>query len=300
MSFEINWDLLNDGVASKELASFLNSHLSSASLQQKPSFVGPISISNLSFGSQPPEIHVTDITEPFAEFYLEDVYPGGGGGGVGGGGGGNRTHLYNNKYYGSNNSSSSSRSSTASASNSHLANPESVLSWGGISNNRPVATIPLVMNTMNSSPTRIMTGLALSNPQLPSSFEPHHTAATLATIPVQRSYSSPFTGATTSQYIGTGRISESDSNESIFRNMLHQAQLLRKPNDLQVELWIKFNGNMRMTVTTELIINQPTPAFMVLPLTLTLTGFSLEANAVIAYLGDRVNFCFKEPENGQR
>ncbi|KAJ3291005.1 Mitochondrial distribution and morphology protein 12 [Borealophlyctis nickersoniae] len=52
------------------------------------------------------------------------------------------------------------------------------------------------------------------------------------------------------------------------------AQARRRESDAQVELEVDYKGNMRLVINTELIVNYPTPAFMVLPLTLTLTGFS--------------------------
>ncbi|RKO85610.1 hypothetical protein BDK51DRAFT_47829 [Blyttiomyces helicus] len=80
---------------------------------------------------------------------------------------------------------------------------------------------------------------------------------------------------------------------------LRYADARRKETDAQVEITIAYKGNMRLAVSTELIVNQPTPAFMVLPLTLTLTGFAFRATAIIAYLSDRINFCFKEPTAGE-
>ncbi|KAJ3193994.1 Inorganic pyrophosphatase, partial [Irineochytrium annulatum] len=68
------------------------------------------------------------------------------------------------------------------------------------------------------------------------------------------------------------------------------ANRMRRETDVQTEI-----RNSRISVSTELIVNQPTPNFMVLPLTLTLTGFAFTAVAMISYLGDRINFCFKEP-----
>lgn len=54
---------------------------------------------------------------------------------------------------------------------------------------------------------------------------------------------------------------------------LQYADTMRRESDAQVELEVVYKGNMRLAMSTELIVNQPTPAFMVLPLTLTLTGF---------------------------
>ena len=70
--------------------------------------------------------------------------------------------------------------------------------------------------------------------------------------------------------------------------------------DCQVELSIAYKGDMKMTITTELIVNQPTPNFMTLPVKLTLTKTSLTAHALIAYIDQFINFCLLEPEDGGR
>ncbi|CAG8564064.1 3244_t:CDS:2, partial [Paraglomus occultum] len=59
---------------------------------------------------------------------------------------------------------------------------------------------------------------------------------------------------------------------------------------------MKYEGDMRMTVATELRMNYPSSMFMSLPVRLSITGFSFHATAVIAYLQRRVNFCFLEPK----
>ena len=71
----------------------------------------------------------------------------------------------------------------------------------------------------------------------------------------------------------------------------------RDANHVQIEVSVKYKGNLRMSIITALIINQPTPAFMTLPVSLTVSGCSFEATAVIAYLGDVINFCLKSPSN---
>jgi len=44
--------------------------------------------------------------------------------------------------------------------------------------------------------------------------------------------------------------------------------------DIQIELEVVYQGNLRLTVMTELILNKPTPAFMTLPIKLALKGIS--------------------------
>ncbi|KAJ3204120.1 Mitochondrial distribution and morphology protein 12 [Entophlyctis luteolus] len=74
----------------------------------------------------------------------------------------------------------------------------------------------------------------------------------------------------------------------------HYANQMRRETDFQVEILVDYKGDVKMSVSTELIINHPTPKFITLPMSLTLTGFSFTAVAVVSYLGDRINFCFKE------
>ncbi|KAI8926660.1 hypothetical protein BC831DRAFT_455589 [Entophlyctis helioformis] len=96
--------------------------------------------------------------------------------------------------------------------------------------------------------------------------------------------------------VGGGYTSSSSNLIEDERGYVHAP---RQDTDAQLELSVAYHGNMRLSISTELIVNQPTPAFMVLPLTLTVTGFSFEATAVIAYLGYMINFCLKEPLNGE-
>jgi mitochondrial distribution and morphology protein 12 len=66
--------------------------------------------------------------------------------------------------------------------------------------------------------------------------------------------------------------------------------------DVQLEIGIMYKGDLKMSITTELIVNQPTLQFMVLPLHLTLTKTHFKTTAIIAYLQNRVMFCLKEED----
>ncbi|KAJ3274511.1 hypothetical protein HDV01_002639 [Terramyces sp. JEL0728] len=63
---------------------------------------------------------------------------------------------------------------------------------------------------------------------------------------------------------------------SYYNNSEDDTMIPRKETDAQVEISIAYQGDMTMSITTELIVNQPTPGFMILPLTLTLTKTSLK------------------------
>lgn len=93
----------------------------------------------------------------------------------------------------------------------------------------------------------------------------------------------------------------------------NEMELPRGEMDVQLEVAVRYKGNMLLKIATELIINQPTENFMALPITLTVTALSLSgglllglggtmeeadvvafsAVAIVAYLSDRIIFCLK-------
>ncbi|KAL6298617.1 mitochondrial distribution and morphology protein 12 [Sparassis latifolia] len=65
-----------------------------------------------------------------------------------------------------------------------------------------------------------------------------------------------------------------------------------QPN-LQMHLHITWNSNLRLTLTTSLLINYPSPMFMSLPIKLSVTGLLFTGEVVVAYEGARrrVHLC---------
>lgn len=64
------------------------------------------------------------------------------------------------------------------------------------------------------------------------------------------------------------------------------------PN-LQVHMHITWHSNLRLTFTTSLLINYPSPMFMSLPIKLSVTGLLFEGEIAVAYEGERrrVHLC---------
>ncbi|KAI0373060.1 mitochondrial distribution and morphology protein 12 [Pilatotrama ljubarskyi] len=94
-------------------------------------------------------------------------------------------------------------------------------------------------------------------------------------------------------------------------DMLHSTPFLRSPRDiwspaitkpvpkppqhpnLQLHLHITWQSNLRITLTTSLLINYPSPMFMSLPIKLSVTGLLFNGEVVVAYEGERkrVHLC---------
>ena len=64
------------------------------------------------------------------------------------------------------------------------------------------------------------------------------------------------------------------------------------PN-LQLHLRIDWNSNLRITLTTSLLINYPSPMFMSLPIKISITGLVFDGEIAVAYEGERrrVHLC---------
>jgi distribution and morphology protein 12 len=68
----------------------------------------------------------------------------------------------------------------------------------------------------------------------------------------------------------------------------------RNPHpNLQLHLRINWHSNLRMTLTTSLLINYPSPMFMSLPIKLSITGLVFDGEVAVAYEGERrrVHIC---------
>lgn len=64
------------------------------------------------------------------------------------------------------------------------------------------------------------------------------------------------------------------------------------PSDLQIVLHVSYSGNIRLSLTAEILLDYPMPSFVGIPLKLNITGLSFDGVALIAYLSKRAHFCF--------
>lgn len=71
----------------------------------------------------------------------------------------------------------------------------------------------------------------------------------------------------------------------------------RKPDDLQVFCRVRYAGNIKISLTAQILLDYPMPSFVGLPLKLNITGVTFNGVAVVAYMRRRVHFCFLSPED---
>lgn len=62
-------------------------------------------------------------------------------------------------------------------------------------------------------------------------------------------------------------------------------------DDFQVQVLIKYHGDIHMTITTEFLVNKPFPRFLTLPITLRVVNGDFFGHGLVAFVGKDTCFC---------
>ena len=322
MSLDLSWSLLDETFTAHLLATF-DKVLSSAS---KPDFIGPIHVSTLQLGNEAPEVSIVDIGDvwqgflerddgaegvvdtvtqhqrsawqgmakrgeegesahfaKFAEKNLPFSMPAQDGVGVGGRRSSPRnqrvSRLQTYRQYSNSVNAQLVETGSMSSYDPTASRPTTPASshWGpgllpadrpfsshGMSNNHPGGYFsawqgapPSVSNRSMPLPLRTQTWRRSSS----------------STVPPQSSY--PAFEAEEDDETPVADPSSSSSSSSL--------------PSVQLHLSLHWNtSSIRMAVNTSLLINHPSPAFMSLPLSITITGLVLQAGGLLAFEVDQI------------
>ena len=67
--------------------------------------------------------------------------------------------------------------------------------------------------------------------------------------------------------------------------------------DVQTVFRVRYSGDVKLSLTAEILLDYPMPSFVSIPLMLNITGLSFDGVAVLAYIRKRAHFCFLSPED---
>jgi distribution and morphology protein 12 len=70
-----------------------------------------------------------------------------------------------------------------------------------------------------------------------------------------------------------------------------------RPEDVQVVMRVKYSGDVKLSLTAEILLDYPMPSFVGIPLRLNITGLSFDGIALLAHIRKRAHFCFLSPED---
>ncbi|KAG6816693.1 hypothetical protein H0H87_003781 [Tephrocybe sp. NHM501043] len=268
MSIDLEWGKLDSSLSSY-LVDVLNRQLTNA---ERPSFIGPIEVISLDFGSTSPDVELVDLRDIYRDF-LEDDHDDLDSGPVKVTEGaedeegfewvprrtGTREeglayqHLPPHVRYGPYGSASMFASPTA------LAPPTDPWNVG--------------MSLPNLADHRTPYSPWPSGPMYrsPSPATPFHASPSVNEDPSNLHHSL------------SGTSSDPMQSAPVPEQPPEQAQ---HPN-LQVHLHVDWHSDLRITLTTSLLINYPSPMFMSLPIKLSITGLVFNGELALAYEGER-------------
>jgi len=73
----------------------------------------------------------------------------------------------------------------------------------------------------------------------------------------------------------------------------------RSPDDVQIVAHLRYSGNIKLSLTAEILLDYPMPSFVGIPVQLNVTGLTFDGVAVIAYMKKKAHFCFLAPEDAE-
>ena len=294
MSIDLEWDKLDASLASY-LIDILNRQLASV---ERPSFIGPIEITSLDFGSAAPDVELVDLRDIYRDFLEDDEEgseraPGRAGVGIEE----DEGFEWVSRRAGAAAALDMGRDEFRQRAYHHLP-PHVRHSYGfgkppDMFSSIPALRSPLDPWTVSGGP-----GLGMSIPDLRSATAWH----SLRSHP-----STPSSGPKRRQTFSEGVIDPAElsmnmpsslNTEPSYTTPLDPLADSLPPSsqehpNLQLHLHVDWHSNLRVNLTTSLLINYPSPEFMSLPIKLSVTGFVFNGELAVAYEGERrrVHLC---------
>ncbi|CDK26577.1 unnamed protein product [Kuraishia capsulata CBS 1993] len=312
MSFDINWEsLVSDAAVNEKLATFLNDQLSSITL---PEYLSGLKVIKCELGDRAPEITVRNIDVPFPEFY-KDV---------------RQSKEESGDEYAESDTvvrhgtvSPCGQTPSDMVTGLGVTMESSISSLGGLHDTSSMSTTPLQSPshlTPSVLPGFMNRGLLVSTPlSHPASGSFNYLSHHGHGVGISGSYFPSFASRSNSQFSSrqasppplpqhsemsfdspksdpnsrsrTPEFNESFTNAETNEGVETKNQDV-KDRDLQVIAEIKFDGDIYIEVTANLLVNFPAPNFISLPVRLKITDLQIHSIAVLAYLESRLYVSF--------
>ena len=266
MSIDLEWSKL-DGSLATYLVDVLNKQLGNA---ERPSFIGPVEVTSLDFGSASPVVELVDLRDIYRDFIEED-------------------------------DDDLERGPIKAAEDEE---PFEWVSRRAVGREESLAYqhLPPHIRYGRSGPTDLFEHLPVPDNTLdiPEQHPPIYRSPSPAT---------PFTAAGSFRRTSNNDLSSSsqvplpsssphslseEPQPSLQEKQQKESQQQDDPHpNLQLHLHINWHSNLRITLTTSLLINYPSPMFMSLPIKLSVTGLVFTGELAVAYEGQRrrVHLC---------
>ena len=305
MSIDIDWQQLTTGEDGIELAetirTFVHDRFQQVAL---PRFIRSVEVHSFEFGDQAPTVELKDVCDPLPDFYEEDEDDEEGGDteeevAIGVGGGEPKGSLKERR------ETAARLPDLATVFRPPLQAQQSGMSLvdqmaSPILSRSSTPGIP--GGTSNLSYFHLPLSARLHGVQSPFGAPPHVQSPQLRSPQLEAlqqqdgplrspagrdEYLDPSTRPSTAHSIGPSRL-----GEAMEPDPKPEPRPEPEPNDIQIVLRVSYDGNVRMSLTAEILLDYPMPSFVGIPLKLNVTGISFDGVALLAYLKKRAHFCF--------
>lgn len=307
MSINIDWPSLTTGPDSLELAetirAFIHERFQQVAL---PRFIRSVEVHSFEFGDQPPTVELKDVCDPIPDFYEEDEDTEDEGEkdvAIGVAGGEPRGSLKERREIAAKLSDiparpNALRQHSAISLVEQIASPllsrSSTPGIPGGTSNLSYFHLPLSARFQgNQTPfgfghANQQSGIyspQLRSPQLEALQQQYPPLRSPVTYNSPDEYHDPSTRPSTAHSAGPSNLAGTPDNMS---EMGPEPEV----NDVQIVLHMSYDGNVRLSLTAEILLDYPMPSFVGIPLKLNVTGVAFDGVALLAYLKKRAHFCF--------
>lgn len=309
MSLELDWDKLTGGPEGEALAEtireFIHDRFQKVTL---PKMIRSVKVHAFDFGSTAPDLVLKDVCDPLPDFYEDDD---------------------------DNEVSPLQDETDASPATQPLANTitegaESRFASGGDDSRRRNSQKELASPIdANAGPAQIPSPPADSRPLLSRSSTPGIPGGTSNMSYFHLPLSAGLSGAATPfaafggahgwlenqhspwhhhetgydsldrRLSSPGTMAASTHMEPSRLDAIPETPREKTSEDVQIVAHVRYSGDVKLSMTADILLDYPMPSFVGIPLQLKVTGMTFDGVAILAYIKKKAHFCFLAPEDAE-
>jgi len=305
MSFQINWDALTGGPEGDVLAETIRAFIHDRFQQvELPKLIRSVKVHAFDFGSVPPELELKDVCDPLPDFYGEDET-------------GFSSETPSPELHRGLESTTSTRNNGYRSSTAPSETQDRGRVRPTLNTNLPTTTSsmrPALQSLPRAATPGIPGGTSnMSYFHLPLSASLSGAATPLAAVagghfgawPDLHNYQAPSYDDQLSpelrraSHAHTNSTGNADDPDTTLDGASDNPVEEKSVEDVQIVTHIRYSGDIKLSLTAEILLDYPMPSFVGIPVKLNVTGLTFDGVAVLAYIKKKAHFCFLAPEDAE-
>jgi len=302
MSFQFNWDALTGGPEGDALAETIRAFIHDRFQQvELPKLIRSVKVHAFDFGSVSPELELKDVCDPLPDFYGEDetgfasetpspelhrgLEP--------------STSTQNDGYRPTAPSEPQDRGRARPMLNTNLPTTTSSMR-PPLQSLQRAATPGIPGGTSNMSYFHLPLSASLSGAATPlAAVAGGHFGAwpDLHNYQATTYDDQPSPELRRASHAHTNSTGNGDDLDTTLDGASDTAVEEKSVEDVQIVTHIRYSGDIKLSLTAEILLDYPMPSFVGIPVKLNVTGLTFDGVALLAYIKKKAHFCFLAPED---